>query len=164
MGRKKQFLKLMANGVTKNIRHKLHRCVAFLAASLDGGAVVEGVAAEVDEVDGDDVTEGDHGEGGEDQEAALVAPREAPAASAPPLIAVAVLDEVPPVRGADLGVGVRPGHFDCGDTWGTLLSTYWVRYYVKFTAISSKIGVTSLKRQISADIFAFLRFLAFAIA
>ena len=129
-----------------------------LAASLDGGAVVEGVAAEVDEVDGDDVTEGDHGEGGEDHEAALVAPREAAAASAPPLIAVAVLDEMAPVRGADLGVGVRPGHFDCGDTWGTLLSTYWVSYYVKFTAISSKIGVTFLKRQISADIFAFYDF------
>ena len=75
----------------------------------DGGAVVERVAAEVDKVDRDDVAQGDHGEDGEDHEAALVAPPKRD----PPLIA-AVPDEVAPVRGTNLGVGVRPGHFDSG--------------------------------------------------
>ena len=87
---------------------------AFLILIPDGGAAVERVAAEVDEVDRDEVTYGDHGEDGEDHEAALVAPREAGATSAAPPLIVAVLYEMTSVRGPDLWVRVLPGHFDSG--------------------------------------------------
>ena len=89
----------------------------FFFDVLDSGAVVVRVAAEVDKVDGDDVTDGNHGKDGEDHEATLVPPRKARASSAPPLIFV-VLDEMASVPRANLGVGVRTGHFGFGTLGG----------------------------------------------